>query len=85
MRLNKLVKYSYSLYVAANWPFSLISRCVQSAVKPVFSVEEILGPKKYRELLKNDYAAGKEVIKSLNKFKIRIGSVVFNVFNLSGN
>lgn len=42
------------------------------------TAEEIIGKKRYKKLLKKDYAAGKKPIKELNKFKIRIFSVFGN-------
>ena len=41
-------------------------------------LEDIIGKKKYRKLLKKDYAAGKVIIKELNKLGVKTFSVFGN-------
>ena len=62
----------------ADWRPALKKMFIEASKGKRISVEEILGKKKYKKLLKKDYAAGKIPLKELNKFHKKVFSVFGN-------
>lgn len=85
-KLKKLIKKGKPDLILSNgdytgidgWrkPLKIMFRELAEGVD--ISVQEILGEKRYKDLLKKDYAAGKVPLRELNKFHVKVFSVFGN-------